>query len=128
MNTNNTARSPLRPKQKRVITTRQIHELLYSLGIGRHYLGHDITAQALQLILTDKDRLLSVKEKIYLPIAAQRQCDWRAVERNIRTVIRRAWMLNRPLLEQMAIYPLEYEPSATEFLDILTAYLEHISA
>lgn len=105
------------------MNTRQIHELLYTLGIGRHYLGHNITVHAIQLILCDKDSLLHVKDDIIIPIAAQHQCDWRAVERNIRTVIHRAWTLNRPLVEHMALYPLDHEPTVTEFLDILSAYV-----
>lgn len=109
------------------MNTRQIHELLYTLGIGRHYLGHNITVQALQLILSDKDSLLCVKDGIYAPIAAQQHRDWRSIERNIRTVIRRAWTLNRPMLEHIALYPLEREPTVTEFLDILSVYAGHIS-
>ena len=105
------------------MNTRQIHELLYTLGIGRHYLGHNITVHAIQLILCDKDSLLHVKDGVLIPIAAQHQCDWRAVERNIRTVIHRAWTLNRPLVEHMALYPLDHEPTVTEFLDILSAYV-----
>ena len=63
------------------MNTRQIHELLYTLGIGRHYLGHNITVHAIQIILCDKDSLLHVKDDIIIPIAVQHQCDWRAVER-----------------------------------------------
>lgn len=103
--------------------TREIHDLLHTLGIGRQYLGHGIAVQAIQLILSDENRLLCAKSGIYTPIAAQRQCDWRTVERNLRTVIRRAWTLNRPLLEQMALYPLAREPTVAEFLDILAVYL-----
>ena len=106
------------------MNTSQIHELLHSLGIGRHYLGHNITVHAIELILCDKDSLLCVKNRIYRPLAAQHNCDWRAVERNIRTVIHRAWLLNRPLIEHMALYPLDHEPSVAEFLDILSAYVE----
>ena len=105
------------------MNTRQIRELLYNLGIGRHYLGHNITVDAIQLILRDKDSLLHVKDGVLIPIAVQRKCDWRAVERNIRTVIHRAWMLNRPLVEHMALYPLDHEPTVTEFLDIIAEYV-----
>ena len=109
------------------MSLRQIHELLYKLGIGRNYLGHNIIVLAIQIILRDKDCLLCVKDGIYLPIAEQHQCEWRTVERNIRTAIRRAWKLNRPFLEQMAFYPLEDEPTVTEFLDILSVFVSRIS-
>ena len=103
--------------------TRHIRELLYTLGIGRHYLGHNIIVHAIQLILRDKDSLLCVRNGIYIPVAIQHQCDWRAIERNIRTVIHRAWILNRPMMEHMARYPLDHEPSVTEFLDIFSEYV-----
>ena len=109
------------------MNTRQLHELLYTLGIGSHYLGHNITAQAIQLICCNKDSLLRVKDGIYIPIATQFQCDWRAVERNIRTVVHRAWTLNRPLIEHMAFYPLDHEPTVTEFLGILSVYVGQVS-
>lgn len=110
-----------------MMKTQQLHELLLALGISRRYCGHDITVQAVQLILRDPDRLLCVRRGIYAPIAAQRQCDERAVGQNIRTVIRRAWQINRPLLEQLARYPLEREPTVSEFLNILAAYLGRLS-
>ena len=105
------------------MNTCQIRELLCSLGIGRNYLGHNILIEAIQRILCDKNRLLHVKDEILRPIAMQHQCDWRTVERNIRTVIHRAWKLNRPLIESMARYPLDQEPTVTEFLDMLTEYV-----
>ena len=101
----------------------RIHELLCMLGIGRNYLGHNIIMEAIRLILCDKNRLLHVKDEILRPIAMQHQCDWRTTERNIRTVIHRAWKLNRPLVECMARYPLDQEPTVTEFLDMLTEYV-----
>lgn len=52
--------------------------------------------------------------------AAQR-CgySWSAVERNIRTIARRAWMSNPDYLEQLAGYPLNGPPSASELIEML---------
>ena len=66
--------------------------------------------------------------------AAAYDCEWRTVERNIRTLAARAWRINAPLLEQLAGYSLESAPSASEFIEILTNFtmrnaqvpLEHI--
>ncbi|MBQ7850566.1 MAG: sporulation initiation factor Spo0A C-terminal domain-containing protein [Clostridia bacterium] len=103
--------------------TKSIHELLLTLGIGRQYLGHNITAQAVALVMRDENSLLCVKKGIYMPIAAARQCDWRTVERNIRTVIHRAWTMHSDSLSRIAFYPLRHEPSVSEFLDILVSHL-----
>lgn len=45
------------------------------------------------------------------------------MERNIRTAVARAWKINRPLLVEMAGYPLTCLPSASEFIEILTSYI-----
>lgn len=105
------------------MNSRDIHELLLALGIGRQYLGHNITAQAISIVLKDENSLLCVKKGIYIPIAEERHCDWRTVERNIRTVIHRAWSLAGERLSGLALYSLSREPSVSEFLDILSSYL-----
>lgn len=103
--------------------TRTINELLLTLGIGRQYLGHNITVQAICLVVQDENCLLCVKNGIYCPLAQQRHCDWRTIERNLRTVIHRAWTLNADRLVKLAVYPLRREPTVTEFLDILSSYV-----
>ena len=105
------------------MTLNKIHELLLSLGIGRQYLGHGLTVHAIQLVMQDENRLVCVKQGIFIPTATQRGCDWRTIERNIRTVIHRAWTFNADRLISMAVYPLRGEPTVTEFLDILSSYL-----
>jgi len=105
------------------LETRRIHELLLSLGIGRQYLGHRIAVQAILLVIEDETRLLCVKQDVFLPIARTRQCDWRTIERNIRTVIHRAWTHNADQLLSIAFYPLHREPTVTEFLDIVSNYI-----
>ena len=98
-------------------------ELLYTLSIGRQYLGHSITVQAVEMVLRDENRLLCVKQGIFMPLGQQRGCDWRTIERNIRTVIRRAWRTSPSRLAELAVYPLRREPTVTEFLDILAVNL-----
>lgn len=105
------------------MTTQRISELLYTLGVGRQYLGHNITLQAVEMVLHDENRLLCVKQGIFVPLGQQRGCDWRTIERNIRTVIRRAWRTSPGRLSELAVYPLRREPTVTEFLDILAVSL-----
>ncbi|MDD6049957.1 MAG: sporulation initiation factor Spo0A C-terminal domain-containing protein [Clostridiales bacterium] len=96
---------------------------LRALGIGRQYLGYHVTIQAVEMVLEDENRLLCIKQGVFVPLAEEQQCDWRTVERNIRTIIHRAWTVNRPYLSELAGYPLQQEPTVTEFVEILSAHL-----
>lgn len=52
-----------------------------------------------------------------------------AYRRNIRTVIRVCWERgNRRLLQEIALRPLDSQPTSGEFLDILTAHLRQKEA
>ncbi len=99
-----------------------IQDALRSLGVGRNYLGHNLVTRAVRMVLLDERRLLSVRQEIFLPLAEQQQCDWRTIERNIRTVIHRAWMVNPGRLEELAGYPLHREPTVTEFVELLYSH------
>lgn len=103
--------------------TRTIITALRTLGIGRQYLGYNIIIQAVRMVLHDENRLLCIKQGVFVPIAEQQQCDWRTIERNIRTIIRRAWTVNRAYLSELAGYPMSQEPTVTEFVEILSAHI-----
>ena len=103
--------------------TRLIMKDLRMLGIGRQYLGYNITIMAVRMAVLDENRLLCIKQGVFIPISEQKHCDWRAVERNIRTVIRRAWSINQPYLNELAGFPLRQEPTVTEFLEMLSAHV-----
>ena len=103
--------------------TKTITSDLRSLGIGRPYLGYNITIKAVRMVLIDENRLLCIKQGVFIPLSEQQHCDWRTIERNIRTVIHRAWHVNRPYLSELAGYPMNQEPTVTEFLEILSAHI-----
>ena len=103
--------------------TRMIAQDLRMLGIGRQYLGYNITVKAVRMALGDENCLLHIKQEIFRPLAEQTGCDWRTIERNIRTVIHRAWNVNQPYLYELAGYPLHQEPTVTEFLEMLSAHV-----
>lgn len=98
-------------------------DTLRLLGITRCYKGFKHTAYAIYLALDDEDRLAAVTKEIYMETAAHFGCKWTAVERNIRTAAARAWKVNRPLLCEMAGYPLAWTPTASEFIEILASYI-----
>lgn len=96
---------------------------LRTLGIGRQYLGYNITIKAVRMVLMDENRLLCIKQGIFIPLSEQQHCDWRTIERNIRTIIHRAWCVNQDYLNELAGYPLRHEPTVTEFVEILSAHI-----
>ena len=100
-----------------------VQDILRQLGITRCYKGFDHTAYAISLAVQGEDRLVAVTKGIYMETASHFNCKWTAVERNIRTAAKRAWKVNRPLLCEMASYPLLCTPSASEFIEILTSYI-----
>lgn len=104
--------------------TKIIQDTLRELGIGKNYISQKRTVAAIQLALEDEDRLLRVKKGIYIPAAEQCNCTWGAVERNIRTVVEKAWEINRDRLIEMARYPMSDPPTASEFIEIMAYHIQ----
>lgn len=102
--------------------TQTVVQDLRLLGIGRQYLGYNITIKAVRMVSMDENRLLCIKQGIFVPLSEQQHCDWRTIERNIRTVIHRAWHINREYLGELAGYPMHREPTVTEFVEMLSAH------
>lgn len=100
-----------------------IQDTLRLFGITRCYKGFQHTAHAICLAVHDESRLEAVTKEIYRETASHFNCNWTAVERNIRTAVSRAWNVNRPLLVEMAGYPMTCPPAASEFIEILASYI-----
>ena len=90
--------------------------------ITRCYKGFKHTEYAICLAIQDESRLEAITKEIYMETAAHFECNWTAVERNIRTAVSRAWSVNPDLLCQMAGYPLEAEPTSSQFIEIISSY------
>lgn len=101
----------------------EVQIILRKLGVGSTYKGYKATVLAVTLALEDEDRLSSVTKRIYGEVAEATGSTPSAVEKNIRTVVLRAWSKNRADLEMMAGYKLDIPPSPSEFLDILYTYI-----
>lgn len=103
--------------------TRRIHDTLHILGITHNYRGYRHVEMAILLALEDEDRLESVVKEIYMAVADQCGCNWNSVERNIRTLVQRAWKINAKKIMEMARYPMTVSPKASEFIEIVTNYI-----
>ena len=99
---------------------RNIHDLLYRLGVTANYTGFCQTAYAVQLCMESPKRLRLVTKQIYPDVAKQYRTSWAAVERNIRTVGNIIWKQDHSLLEQLAGRKLPYKPGSAQLLAILT--------
>lgn len=97
-------------------------KLLRELGVGRTYRGCRIVIISVKLISDDENRLLNIVDT-YKEIALRTGTSWRAVERNIRTVVNRAWVTNQSRLIEVAGYPMSVQPTACEFLEIIYNYV-----
>ena len=104
-----------------------VQDILEELGINRAYKGYKHTAYALELVLEDEDRLSAVTKEVYQETARHFHCHWTAVERDIRTVIQRAWQINPTLLQKMAKHPLTNVPKTREFLEIIMKYIQRMA-
>jgi len=100
-----------------------IQDTLHALGITRNYRGFRRTVIAVELILEKPERLENVTREVYYIVADTCHCNHAAVERNLRTVIDRAWRISPTLLRHMAGFPLEQQPTVSEFLEILANYI-----
>ena len=80
-----------------MVASSAICDLLYQLGISANYKGFLHTAYAVSLCVEQQDRLLLVTKWLYPDVARKYGTNWKAVERNIRTVSTIAWKHNLPL-------------------------------
>ena len=68
------------------IHSEDAYHLLYRLGATANYTGFSYLVRALQLCAEEPERLLLVTKWLYPDVAKQYGTNWKAVERDIRTV------------------------------------------
>lgn len=97
-----------------------IQKVLWDLNIPPTYLGAHYLAYAEFLVLEDQNRLTMVTKWLYPEVAARYHTSWKAVERNIRTVITICWEQDAgACLETLTGLPLPDKPSPTGFIQLL---------
>ena len=106
----------------------EIEDLLQTLGINKSYKGYRRILLILCLALENEDRLEAVTKELYMEAASQLNCDWKALEHSLRTVIKRAWMTNPTLVQEMAGYSMSDYPVNSEFLSITVGYIQRINS
>ena len=103
----------------------EVCTLLIRLGVTINYTGFFYTACAVSLCVEEPERLLRMTGYLYPEVARRFGTNWKAVERNIRTVGTVIWRENRELLERLARRPLKRKPCTAQLLAILAASLAY---
>lgn len=105
----------------------EIQAFLRELGVSPRYTGFNLTVSALDLVLTEPDRIQYLIKGVYAEIADMTGGKISSIERNIRTVINQIWHKgNRDLLNKVAGHHLQRKPTNGEFLEMSANYLiEH---
>lgn len=99
------------------------YTLLRRLGVTENYKGFWYAAYAAALTSIDPDSLLLVTKRLYPDVARRFGTTWKAVERNLRTVVYIAWAKNHDYLSCLSLSPLEQKPQCAQFLAILSRSL-----
>ena len=97
----------------------KVYDVLTRLGITPNYKGFHYTAYAVKMAVEDPEQLALATKRLYPDVAKHYRANVATVERNIRTVIAFAWERNPKYLEELATYPLQRKPTASQFLSIL---------
>ena len=107
---------------------REIERLLYRAGVLRTYVGYNYFVEAVRLVSEDPTRHLSTCKEIYIPIAQKYHTDYRAVERNLRTV-RDIFIKNngKKILQDMGYELWCDKPQLRDLIEIFAAYFRNIS-
>jgi two-component system response regulator (stage 0 sporulation protein A) len=95
------------------------YDVLKKLGITPNYIGFHQALSAVELIRQNPDVLFLVTKQLYPSVAKEYGTTWKAVERNIRSVVSMAWERNPALVRELAGYPLDEKPRAAQFMAIL---------
>lgn len=98
----------------------EIYDMLYRLGVTANYIGFFHAAYAVLLCVQEPERLQLVTKWLYPDVAERYKTNWKAVERNIRSIIALVWDSNPELLRKFSGYKLIRRPGPAQFISILT--------
>lgn len=98
-------------------------ETLKQLGITRKYKGYHSILLSIELLSENESRLTAVTKEIYMEIGRQEGHDWKAVERNIRTVLNQTWHSHLDAFREVISSSGE-PPCVSDFLSDLFDYIQ----
>lgn len=102
---------------------KRIEYILYSMGLTPNYKGYQQLILALRIVMEEPDSLRVATKQLYPAVAIRCGTNWKAVERNIRGMIKIAWETAPEKLKELSGCPLEKRPKPTQFLAFFAHYL-----
>lgn len=105
-----------------------VEETLKSFGLSYFYRGFPCAVHAVLLVIQDESCLDNVMSDIYAPTASALHVPVNHIERNVRTLVQRAWQVDKDRLSRIADYKLDGEPSAAQFISIIASYVRKLSS
>lgn len=116
------------PRQDYPIIAIDAERLLRRLGCTRKLKGFPYTVYMVDRIKADPEAIHLITKKLYRETAERFGVSDMAVERNVRTLVRRCWAWpDHTLLEHIAGNPLCYCPTNAEFLDMMADFLRKVA-
>ena len=102
-----------------------IEEVVRRLGVPGTCQGMRALIWGVDLVLGEPELLYAVTKELYPAVGEKCRTGWKSVERNLRTAVSICWERgNRPLLDEMAGFPLQVRPTVGEFIDYIAHYIK----
>lgn len=102
---------------------RDIQNTLRSLGITKLYKGYDQLYHAISISISNGDGQKLTTHYLLEEAASHTNSNWKAVERNFRTLSARAWKINPSLLSKIVGHPLSSAPPSSDLIESISAYV-----
>lgn len=97
----------------------KIELTLRPFGITPKYRGYRLLVTAIEEAMLQIEQNSALHGGLYYTVGERCGCNAHTAERNIRTLVRRAWQVNRQLVIDTAGYPLDTAPTVTEFVEMI---------
>ncbi len=101
-----------------------IMDTLWPMGITIRYKGFRLLVYAISLAMSE-EYCKATTQAIFMETASHFNRTPSSVERNIRTVIARAWEVNPSFLSQVMGEPLKKAPTVSKFIKRVVLYIRH---
>lgn len=107
---------------------KEIYGIIRKLGITSKYKGYYYLAEAVNLVMVQKDEHMRITKDIYPALSRKFKSTPSNIEHDIRTVVSVCWRTNKNGLDKIAGYPLKFKPTNSEFIDMIAYYLTEENA
>ena len=101
----------------------EIYEMLRPFRLKWKNIGVSDLVCAVMLVEEKPERIHALHKEVYMVIAAERCCTWRAIETSVRRVLVEGGNHNLRHMETLVGYPLDSCPTAAEFIYICANYV-----